>query len=37
MDNVVADAAESVPEPGAIVALAMVGGSSLLRKGTKRG
>ncbi len=37
VDNVVADAAESVPEPGTVVALAMVGGSFLLRKGTKRG
>ncbi|MGK7887633.1 MAG: PEP-CTERM sorting domain-containing protein [Crocosphaera sp.] len=33
----VADVAESVPEPGTVVALAMLGGSFLLRNRTKRG
>ena len=33
----VADVAESVPEPGTVVALAMLGGSLLLRNRTKRG
>ncbi len=35
--EVVLPESESVPEPGTVVALAMVGGSLLLRKGTKRG